>query len=79
LWRAFGSLDCTAEARQLDVPTLILHTTGDRVWSFSEAEELHSMVAGSRPVALPGSNHILQADEPAFAMFIDEVERFLAE
>ncbi|WP_136708948.1 alpha/beta hydrolase [Agromyces sp. H66] len=79
LWRAFGSLDCTAEARRIDVPTLILHTTGDRVWSFSEAEELHAMVAGSRLVGLPGRNHILQADEPAFAMFTEEVERFLAE
>ncbi|WP_448006787.1 alpha/beta fold hydrolase [Agromyces bauzanensis] len=79
LWRAFGSLDCTAEARRLEVPTLILHATGDRVWSFSEAEELHAMVAGSRLVALPGRNHVLQADEPAFAMFIEEVERFLAE
>ncbi|WP_448811870.1 alpha/beta fold hydrolase [Agromyces bauzanensis] len=79
LWRAFGSLDCTAEARQLDVPTLVLHVTGDRVWPFSEAEELHSMVAGSRLVPLPGRNHILQADEPAFAVFMEEVERFLAE
>ena len=78
LWRAFGSLDCTAEARQLDVPTLILHSTGDRVWSYSEAEELHSMVAGSRLVGLPSRNHILQADEPAFVTFIQEIERFLA-
>ncbi len=35
------------------------------------------MVAGSRLVALPGSNHILQADEPAFAAFIDAVKQFL--
>ena len=76
LWRAFGALDC-AEARQLDVPTLILHTTDDRIWSFEEAEELNAMVPGSRLVALPGSNHILQADEPAFATFIEAVEQFV--
>ena len=78
LWRAFGSLDCADAARQLDVPTLILHATDDRVWSFAEAEDLHAMVRGSTLVALPGNNHILQADEPAFARFIDAVEEFVA-
>ena len=36
------------------------------------------MVPGSTLLALPGKNHILQADEPAFGMFIDHLERFLA-
>jgi pimeloyl-ACP methyl ester carboxylesterase len=78
LWRAFGVLDCAEAARQLDVPTLILHSTDDQVWAFDEAEELHSMVTGSRVAALPSRNHILQAGEPAFATFVDEVERFIA-
>lgn len=78
LWRAFGSLDCAEDARRLDVPTLILHSTDDQVWAFREAEELHAMVPGSRLVRLPSINHILQANEPAFATFIDEVERFVS-
>ena len=77
LWRAFGALDCAEAARRLDVPTLILHATDDRVWSFDEAEELNAMVPGSRLVALPGSNHILRADEPAFAAFVEAVEQFV--
>ena len=63
---------------QLDVPMLILHSDDDRVWAFDEAEELQAMVPGSRLVRLPSNNHILQAEEPAFATFIDEVERFLS-
>ena len=78
LWRAFGALDCAEAARRLDVPTLILHAADDQVWSFDEAEELHAMVPGSRLVRLPSNNHILQADEPAFAEFIDEVDRFVS-
>ena len=74
---AFGALDCAEAARRLDVPTLILHATDDRVWSFDEAEELNAMVPGSRLVALPGSNHILRADEPAFAAFVEAVEQFV--
>jgi pimeloyl-ACP methyl ester carboxylesterase/DNA-binding SARP family transcriptional activator len=78
LWRAFGHLDCTEAARRLEVPTLILHSSDDQVWAFAEAEELHALVPGSRLVSLPSRNHILQADEPAFRILVDEVERFLA-
>lgn len=77
LWRAFGYLDAAEAARNLNVPTLILHCRRDQVWSFSEAEALNALVAGSRLVALDSSNHILQADEPAFARFVQEVRAFL--
>jgi pimeloyl-ACP methyl ester carboxylesterase len=77
MWRAFGAIDCSEAARQLDVPTLILHPTDDRVWSFQEAEELHAMVSGSTLVALPTNNHILQEGEPSFATFIETVEQFI--
>ena len=36
------------------------------------------MVRGSRLVPLATRNHILQAGEPAFGVFLDEVDRFLA-
>jgi DNA-binding SARP family transcriptional activator/pimeloyl-ACP methyl ester carboxylesterase len=78
LWNAFGSLDCAEAARELAVPTLILHADEDRVWDFAEAEELHQMVRDSRLVRLQSRNHILQPDEPAFGHLLDEVERFLA-
>ena len=78
LWRAFGSLDCSEAARALDVPTLILHAEEDLVWPFEEGEQLQAMVAGSRLVRLPSRNHILQPDEPAFGLLLDEVDRFLA-
>ena len=79
LWRAFGFLDASEAARTLDVPTLILHSRDDQVWSFSEAEELQGQIAGSRLVPLDTANHILQADEPAFDQFVREVRAFLDE
>ena len=77
LWGAFGRLDATEAALRLDVPTLILHPRGDLVWSFDEAEDLHAAIRGSRLVALESRNHILRADEPAFAHFLAEVHAFL--
>jgi DNA-binding SARP family transcriptional activator/alpha-beta hydrolase superfamily lysophospholipase len=78
LWRAFGALDASADAVQLSVPTLILHSKDDQVWRFREAEELHSLVAGSRLVELDSKNHILRTDEPAFERLMHEVNEFLA-
>jgi DNA-binding SARP family transcriptional activator/pimeloyl-ACP methyl ester carboxylesterase len=78
LWKAFGYLDAADAARSVDVPTLILHSRDDLVWSFAEAEDLHGLVAGSRLVALNSRNHILQAGEPSFGDFIREVRHFLS-
>jgi len=61
------------------VPTLILHTEGDQVWPFAEAEELHELIPDSRLVRLPGRNHILQTGEPAFDQFLTHVRDFLAD
>jgi pimeloyl-ACP methyl ester carboxylesterase len=77
LWGAFGHLDASEAARSLDLPTLILHSRGDQAFSFTEAEDLHALMPGSRLVALDSSNHILQEDEPAFAIFVNEVRAFL--
>ena len=60
------------------VPTLILHARDERLRPFADAEELADLVPGSRLVALDSRNHILQAEEPAFGRFLDEVEAFLA-
>jgi pimeloyl-ACP methyl ester carboxylesterase/DNA-binding SARP family transcriptional activator len=77
LWYAFGHLDASEAARSLDLPTLILHSRADQAFSFAEAEDLHALMPGSRLVPLDSSNHILQANEPAFVTFINEVRTFL--
>ena len=76
LWKAFGDLDPSDAALSLDVPTLIMHSREDQVWSYDNAEELHGLIRGSRLVPLETNNHILQAGEPAFAQFVAEVEGF---
>jgi len=53
-------------ARQLDVPTLVLHTRGDRLIPVSEGVRIAQLVPGSRFMSLPAPNHLLTADEPAW-------------
>ncbi len=75
---AFHDLDATDLARQVRVPTLVLHARGDHGVPFEEGRRLAGLIPGARFVALSSNNHILLQRDVAFAQFLDEVERFLA-
>ncbi len=64
---------------QLDLPALVVHSRGDRMNNFEEARYLAAHIPGARLVALESKNHILLEDEPAWPVFLEEVEAFLAE
>lgn len=72
-------IDIGSEAARLRVPTLVLHARDDQVSPFREGRLLAASIPGSRFVTLPGNNHILLGDEPAWPVFLAEVEAFLAE
>jgi DNA-binding CsgD family transcriptional regulator len=63
---------------QIDVPTLVLHSRGDRNTTFAKGRFLASEIPNSRLVTLESDNHILLGDEPAWPVFVQEVETFLA-
>ena len=62
----------------LDLPTLVLHSVGDRMNSFEQGRHLATRIRGARLVALESENHILLEDEPAWPVFLDEMRQFLA-
>jgi pimeloyl-ACP methyl ester carboxylesterase/DNA-binding CsgD family transcriptional regulator len=70
-----------ADARDLlpslDLPTLVLHARGDRMNEFEAGRYLAGAIRGARLVPLESENHILLEDEPAWPVFIGEVESFL--
>lgn len=74
-----GPIDVTEEARQVRAPTLVLHARHDRRPPFEQGRRMASLIPDSRFVALESSNHILLADEPAWQVFLTEVESFLAD
>jgi pimeloyl-ACP methyl ester carboxylesterase/DNA-binding CsgD family transcriptional regulator len=61
----------------LEVPTLILHSVGDRMNEFKYGRRLASTIAGARLVPLESDNHIVLEDEAAWPVFVSEVQRFL--
>jgi pimeloyl-ACP methyl ester carboxylesterase/DNA-binding CsgD family transcriptional regulator len=64
---------------RLELPTLVLHALEDHMNPFQDARYLAAHIRGARLVALESSNHILLEDEPAWPVFVHEVEQFVAE
>ena len=74
-----GQADVSDLLGDLDVPTLVLHSRGDRMNDFAYARYLASHIPGARLVALDSDNHIILEGEPAWPQFVREVTAFLAE
>jgi pimeloyl-ACP methyl ester carboxylesterase/DNA-binding CsgD family transcriptional regulator len=61
---------------QVRVPTLVIHAREDNVVPFAEGRLLASSIPDAQFVELPGKNHILLEDEPAWPRFQEAVLDF---
>jgi len=90
LQRRAVSAEVAVEARQqrglansahrlgaLDVPTLVLHSLGDRMNPFVYSRFLAAEIPGAKLVSLESDNHIVLETEPAWPVFLREVTDFL--
>jgi pimeloyl-ACP methyl ester carboxylesterase/DNA-binding CsgD family transcriptional regulator len=78
LWNVFNTFDIRAEAPKVTAPTLVFHVRGDAMVPFEAGRRLAAAIPNARFVPLEGRNHILRADEPAWAVFRKELNDFLA-
>ena len=76
LWEMQG-IDVTDQARQLRVPTLILHCRDDMRVPFEEGCKLAALIPDARFVPLDSANHVLLPGEPAWTVMHEEIARFL--
>jgi len=74
-----ANIEVGALARQINVPTLVLHAEGDQIAPLEEGRRMAALIPGARFVALEGNNHALVEGSPAFKTFFREVDAFLAE
>ncbi len=79
IWEMNGALDTTAIARQVRVPTLVLHNRDDRMVPIAEGRLTARLIPGAQFVELPGANHVALEGDPCFDRFFEEVRAFLAE
>jgi pimeloyl-ACP methyl ester carboxylesterase/DNA-binding winged helix-turn-helix (wHTH) protein len=71
-------IDVTDLVGAITAPTLVLHARHDRRVPLEQGQLFADLIPGARLVALESHNHILLGSEPAWPMFLDEVDRFLA-
>lgn len=74
-----GAFDLEAFARQINVPTLVMHATGDRMVPVESSQRIAQLIPGAHFVELPGENHILLEQEEGFSIFFEEMRRFIEE
>ncbi|MGI9374348.1 MAG: alpha/beta fold hydrolase [Hyphomicrobiales bacterium] len=79
IWEMNGKVDVADYAKQIKVPTLVLHCEGDRMAPLEEGRYMAAQIPGARFVMLPGNNHALIEGSEAFDMFFEETNAFLAE
>jgi pimeloyl-ACP methyl ester carboxylesterase/DNA-binding CsgD family transcriptional regulator len=75
--RAFYHIDVTDLAKEVTVPTMVLHARSDACIPFEEGRLLAKLISGARFVPLESRNHILLEDEPAWDRFLSEINAFL--
>jgi pimeloyl-ACP methyl ester carboxylesterase len=73
---ALGDVDIREELPKVKAPTLVLHSTGDRIIPMSDGMELAAGIAGARFVSLDSANHLYLAHEPAWERLREETARF---
>ena len=76
-YRARSKADSADLLPQIQVPTLVLHSRDDQMNDFDDSVYLASHIEKARLVALESSNHIILGDEPAWSVFVAEVEEFM--
>ena len=73
----FAKIDVADIAPEVTCPTLILHSRDDLRVPRSQAAELAALIPDSTLVLLDSGNHLLSANEPAWAEFLDHIDLFL--
>ena len=70
-------LDVRALLAQVRTPTLVIHCNRDQAVLPERGRQLAAEIAGARYVSLPGANHLMMEDEPAWPRFLAELGLFL--
>ena len=69
--------DVRSKLPLVEAPTLVLQARDDQMVSFESARDASASIPNARLVPLESANHILLADEPAWPVFLREVEAFI--
>jgi len=70
-------LDVRPLLANVQTPTLVIHCDRDRAVPAEAGRQIAAAIPNARYVSLPGQNHLMLEEEPAWAMFLEELGLFL--
>jgi pimeloyl-ACP methyl ester carboxylesterase len=76
---AFGDIDVRHRLAQVRVPTLVIHSLGDRRMPVAMGREIAASIPNAEFLGLESQGHLLLGREPASQVFLESVRRFLAQ
>ncbi|MCK5745750.1 MAG: alpha/beta fold hydrolase, partial [Oricola sp.] len=74
---AFADIDVRERLASLNVPTLVIHSRGDKRIPLSTGRELAASIPNAQFISLESRNHLLIGREPAASDFVAAIRRFL--
>lgn len=74
---AFGDIDVRNGLADLKVPTLVIHSLGDRRIPAATGRDIAAMIPDAEFVGQESDNHLLLDREPASAELLHAVQAFL--
>jgi DNA-binding winged helix-turn-helix (wHTH) protein/pimeloyl-ACP methyl ester carboxylesterase len=72
-----ADIDVRPLLSQIRTPTLVVHCDRDHVVAPERGRQLAAGIPGARYVSLPGANHLILENEPAWPLFLEELGLFL--
>lgn len=75
---AFGDIDVRDRLEEVTVPTLVIHSLGDRRIPVQTGRDIAATIPNAEFVALESNGHLLLEREPASRVFVDEIRDFIA-
>jgi pimeloyl-ACP methyl ester carboxylesterase/DNA-binding winged helix-turn-helix (wHTH) protein len=70
-------IDVRPLLRQVRTPTLVIHCDRDQAVPAEKGRRIAAAIPNARYVSLPGANHLMLEEEPAWAIFLEELGLFL--
>jgi pimeloyl-ACP methyl ester carboxylesterase/DNA-binding winged helix-turn-helix (wHTH) protein len=71
------NIDVRPLLSRLKAPTLVIHCDRDHAVPAEAGRMMAAKIPGARYVSLPGANHLMLDDEPAWPVFLEELGLFL--
>ena len=73
----FDEMDISPLLSQVEIPSLVLHCSGDAVAPISEGKLLASRIPEAQFVLLNSPNHMITEHEPDFEKFVNSIVNFV--